>query len=75
MTKCLLTECLALSLLLIAAAAPAFAADTAVLQTACRSDFQALCKGTKPGGGRIIACLQKHSDKLSDGCRAALQAQ
>jgi hypothetical protein len=46
-----------------------------VLQTACRSDFKALCKGTKPGGGRIIACLQKHSDKLSAGCRTALQAQ
>lgn len=75
-----MTKCLALSLfltvgVLMTGVAPAFAADTAAIQTACRSDFQALCKGTKPGGGRIIACLKAHDSKLSAGCRAALQAQ
>jgi hypothetical protein len=36
---------------------------------ACREDVQKLCKGTKPGGGRIVACLKQHEAELSAGCK------
>jgi hypothetical protein len=32
-------------------------------------DYKKYCKATKPGGGRIIACLSKSSDKLSAECK------
>ena len=38
----------------------------------CRADYEALCAGVPPGGGRILACLQQHVDKLSAGCKQAL---
>ena len=41
-------------------------------RTACRADYEALCSGTQPGGGRVQACLKKNDSKLSSGCRAAL---
>lgn len=43
------------------------------LQQACMADYQALCAGALPGGGRIKSCLQQNMDKLSPGCRDALQ--
>ncbi|WP_316977393.1 cysteine rich repeat-containing protein [Shumkonia mesophila] len=46
-------------------------AEKAVRQ-ACTSDFRSLCSGVRPGGGRILACLQKNEAKLSSGCRQAL---
>lgn len=39
---------------------------------ACRADYQALCSDVQPGGGRGLACLQQHADKVSDGCKQAL---
>ncbi|MBB6252396.1 cysteine rich repeat-containing protein [Nitrospirillum iridis] len=39
---------------------------------ACQPDRQALCKDEQPGGGRILACLKAHEDKLSADCKAAL---
>jgi hypothetical protein len=41
-------------------------------RAACAPDIQALCAGVQPGGGRILACLKEHKDKVSDGCRKAL---
>ena len=41
---------------------------------ACRPDYEALCKGVEPGGGRIIACLMQHADKVSPGCKQALMS-
>jgi hypothetical protein len=35
-------------------------------------DYQKYCKGTKPGGGRIIACLAKSNDKLTAECQKVL---
>ena len=32
---------------------------TAEQRSACMGDYQKYCKGTVPGGGRIIACLSK----------------
>lgn len=41
---------------------------------ACRADYEALCKGVEPGGGRIIACLMQHAEKVSPGCKEALMS-
>jgi hypothetical protein len=41
-------------------------------RTACATDIQTLCAGVQPGGGRILACLKEHKDKVSDGCKKAV---
>ena len=41
---------------------------------ACEADYQAYCSNVRPGGGRIIACLQQNAAKLSPGCQKALAA-
>lgn len=40
----------------------------------CATDIQSLCAGVKPGGGRILACLQQHvaAGELSVGCSTIL---
>ena len=40
----------------------------------CTTDVQSLCAGVKPGGGRILACLQSHvaAGELSVGCSTIL---
>jgi hypothetical protein len=48
---------------------------TAEQQAACKADYQKYCKGTMPGGGRIIACLNKQRDQLAEGCKKVLDAQ
>jgi hypothetical protein len=48
---------------------------TAEEQAACKADFEKYCKGTVPGGGRIIACLDKHSAALAAPCKKVLDAQ
>jgi hypothetical protein len=47
---------------------------TAAQRAACQGDFDKYCKGIVPGGGRIIACLNKSSDKLTPACKTALTA-
>jgi Cysteine rich repeat len=42
---------------------------TAAQRAACKTDYETLCKGTMPGGGRVLACLSKNNDKLSDACK------
>jgi hypothetical protein len=41
-------------------------------RAACTADLQQLCAGVQPGGGRILACLKEHRDKVSPGCRQAV---
>jgi cysteine rich repeat protein len=48
---------------------------TAAERTACQADFDKYCKGTVPGGGRIIACLNKQRDQISEACKKVLDAQ
>jgi hypothetical protein len=55
------------------------AAAVLLLQTAahaqlreCAPDVQKFCKGTPPGGGRLMQCLQGHKDQLSAGCKTAM---
>jgi hypothetical protein len=56
--------------------ATAFAQNlTAAQRTACKGDYDKYCTGTIPGGGRIIACLNKQRDSLSDACKKVLDAQ
>lgn len=42
------------------------------LAQACKADAEALCKGVKPGQGRIMRCLADQTDKLSGACRAKI---
>lgn len=62
-------------------ALPAAADDTVSEATSsesaigpCRDDLEKLCPDIEPGGGRIIACLRKHRDLVSDECKAKLAA-
>ena len=59
------------ALTLVLASAAAFAADEPGPQ-ACRADAKKVCNGTKPGGGRLLACLKQHEAELSPDCKAAL---
>ena len=53
----------------------AFAQEmTAEQRNACMGDYEKFCKGVTPGGGRIIACLAKESDKLTPACKKVLAA-
>lgn len=47
---------------------------TAEQRSACMGDYEKFCKGVEPGGGRIIACLSKSSDKLTLNCKKVLTA-
>ncbi|MCI4678003.1 cysteine rich repeat-containing protein [Rhodoblastus acidophilus] len=42
------------------------------IKSACGGDAAALCAGVKPGGGRMLACLQGQQAKMSAPCRANL---
>jgi hypothetical protein len=62
-----------LLLALLCACKTAFAQElTAEQRSACMGDYQKFCKGTVPGGGRIIACLAKSNDKLTAECQKVL---
>ena len=51
----------------------AFAQElTAAQRDACKGDYEKYCAGTTPGGGRIIACLNKSADKLTPACKKVL---
>ena len=53
----------------------AFAQElTAAQRDACMGDFEKYCKSVVPGGGRIIACLAKESDKLTPACKKVPEA-
>jgi hypothetical protein len=35
----------------------------------CRADVEKFCKGVRPGGGRIWACLKSNEASISQPCR------
>jgi hypothetical protein len=43
------------------------------LRTYCVSDIKRLCKGVKPGGGRLLQCLKDNKKDMTVGCAQALQ--
>ncbi len=47
---------------------------TAAQRTACKADYEKYSSGTMPGGGRIIACLEKQREQLSDACKKVLSS-
>ena len=58
---------------LLCASEAAFSQElTAEQRSACMGDYEKFCKGTTPGGGRIIACLAKSNDKLTPACKKVL---
>ena len=48
---------------------------TADQRSACKQDYEKYCAGTAPGGGRIVACLNKHRDKLAAACQNAIDTR
>ncbi len=63
-----------LALLAASLATPALA-QTAAQRAACEADSKKFCAGTLPGGGRILVCLAKQKDKLSDACKKVVESQ
>ncbi|WP_325174827.1 cysteine rich repeat-containing protein [Bradyrhizobium sp.] len=45
------------------------------MREACKADFKKFCSGVSPGGGRIVECLNKQHDSLSEACKTALDAR
>jgi len=42
------------------------------LRKFCEADAKRLCPDVKPGGGRILHCLEAHTPDLSAACREAI---
>ena len=43
------------------------------LQETCAADVKTLCADIEPGDKRILKCLRKNREKVSDVCKAALK--
>ena len=41
----------------------------------CKADAQKFCKGIRPGGGRILACLKSHESELAPACAAEFKGK
>jgi len=39
----------------------------------CRDDLKAYCADVKPGEGRLIDCIEKNNEKVSDRCKQAIK--
>jgi hypothetical protein len=42
------------------------------VRMACAAEFQRYCRDVPPGGGRILRCLSRHADLVSQPCFQAL---
>ena len=38
----------------------------------CKDELSKHCRGTEPGGGRLMECLEKHDAELSAACKKAV---
>ena len=71
-----MSKILLVGFLTLVSFAPALAQDfTAEQRAACRGDYNKFCKGTRPGGGRVLACLSKQRAELSEACKKVVDAQ
>jgi Cysteine rich repeat len=50
-------------------------AQTTDSRGACKADYDKYCAGTLPGGGRVVACLNKQQHQLSDACKKVLASR
>jgi hypothetical protein len=50
-------------------------AQTTDQRGACKVDYDKYCAGTLPGGGRVVACLNKQHHQLSDACKQVLASR
>ena len=61
--------------LMLSALTPAMAQSiTASERTACKADYDKYCRGTFPGGGRIIRCLEKQYARLAAPCKKVVNS-
>jgi cysteine rich repeat protein len=51
---------------------PQMRGEAMALMQVCRGDYDRLCAGVMPGGGRVLACLQNHTNQLSAACGQAM---
>jgi hypothetical protein len=49
-----------------------YRSEAMVLMQVCHADYDRLCSGVRPGGGRILACLQNHASDLSASCAQSM---
>lgn len=72
----MLRSTLLVAALAVASLSAAHAQDfTAEQRAACKGDYETFCKGVAPGGGRVLACLNKEHAKLSVACKKVVDAQ
>jgi hypothetical protein len=43
-------------------------------RAACQADYDKFCVGMIPGDGRILACLRRQYEELSESCKKLLDA-
>ena len=43
------------------------------LANECRDDLKSFCSDVKPGEGRLIQCIEKNKEKISDRCKQAIK--
>lgn len=51
---------------------PQMRSEAMTLMKVCRADYDRLCAGVQPGGGRVLACLHEHAHQVSAACGQAL---
>ena len=51
---------------------PQMRGEAMTLMQICRGDYDRLCAGVQPGGGRVLACLHEPRDQLSAACGQAM---
>ncbi|WP_373510235.1 cysteine rich repeat-containing protein [Thiocapsa sp.] len=71
--RTLMTLALATAGFTVVAAEPQMEQAIELVRTYCKGDVERLCKGVKPGGGRIKACLEEHESEMSVDCVKAIQ--
>lgn len=45
----------------------------AEMKDACQSDVQKFCSETPHGRGRVLKCLRKHKDEISEACKTEMK--
>ena len=49
-------------------------ANLALAAKECRGDLRAYCSEVSPGEGRLVGCLNRNNNKVSERCKEALEA-